>query len=242
MLHSINTLPTHLVVGVRKSATSWLWKQIEKRNDVSVSATKEIYFFDDNYDKGISWYKKHFAPNKTIVDNTPDYFVPKVAKKIKDTLPHANIMVVLRNPIQRSFSHFKFSRYIQRLDLNVSFYEAWNQDKNFIRTKSLYDEALLEFKYYFGEKFKIFLFDDLENKPHKFLNNYFNFLNIEPNSDKNLLEKWMPRADRNLKDYYVINADLKLNSIDKKMLIDYYKESVNKTANIIGRDLSSWLK
>jgi hypothetical protein len=102
MLHSINTLPTHLVVGVGKSGTSWIWKQMQEYEEISTSI-KEVHFFNKNLKKGIDWYKSQFKPNRIIVDNSPDYFSCGDALRIKNCLPHSKIMVCLRNPIEGHF-------------------------------------------------------------------------------------------------------------------------------------------
>ena len=81
MMHVANRLPTHLVVGVRKSATSWIWKQIENREEVSSPRLKEVHYFDQHSNKSLDWYASHFKPNKIVLDMTPDYFVAGRAKK-----------------------------------------------------------------------------------------------------------------------------------------------------------------
>mgnify|MGYP003337417206 CR=1 FL=1 len=42
--------------------------------------------------------------------------------------------------------------------------------------------------------------------------------------------------------FYKKNSEMKLSANDRKFLIELYKEDILKTASLLGRDLSSWLK
>ena len=245
MLYSVNTLPTHLVVGAKKAATTWIWKQVENREEVSTAVDKEVWYFTDYYDCGIEWYKNKFKPNKVILDNTPDYFFPGIAERIYKTLPHARIMVCLRNPIDRSFSHFKHARFINSIDNDIDFLDAWRQDRKNIRTKSLYPTSLKEFQSYFDKNLNVFLYDDLESNPHEFVQKFYNFLGISPIISQNFEGKWIPWVDKDnkkLEIYKNLNKYIILSKDEKDILIDYYGESIIETQNIINRDLSSWMK
>ena len=54
----------------------------------------------------------------------------------------------------------------------------------------------------------------------------------------------MPRiADdkKKLEEYEKINKNIQLTKNDKNIMIDFYKNHINETSKIIGRDLSSWM-
>ena len=245
MLHSINTLPTHLIVGVKKAATTWIWKQVENRKEVSTAVDKEIWYFTKNYHLGINWYKKQFKPNKVIIDNTPDYFHASIAKKIYNILPNAKIMVCLRNPVERALSHFKHARFIDSIKKDINFMDAWRQDMRDIRKYGLYNKCLEEYIKFFGKRFEIYLYDDLTSDSFQFIKNFYKFLGIEFKLSSNFEGKWIPCVDNDnekLNLYNQINKDIFITRDEKKILFDYYRESIHQTEKIIGRDLSSWLK
>jgi len=244
MLYSVNSLPTHLVVGVGKSATSWIWKQLEDCPEISTAANKEVHFFNKNFQKGLNWYRSQFLPNKIVVDNTPDYFSLGDAYKIKKTLPYAKTLVCLRNPIDRAFSQFKYHRFIRIIDLKKSFIDIWKSDVHRIKSLGIYPDVLKEYILFFENNFSTLFYDDLKNDPESFILNLYDFLGVENHKSKYFDDKWMPRiADdkKKLEEYEKINKNIQLTKNDKNIMIDFYKNHINETSKIIGRDLSSWM-
>ena len=80
---------------------------------------KEIHFFDQtkNFVKGEKWYLKHFdgaSELQIIGEKTPDYFWTNCSKfvhleqnkmaNIRQVLPRAKIIVILRDPVERFVS------------------------------------------------------------------------------------------------------------------------------------------
>ena len=83
---------------------------------------REVHFFDKagNYNKGIEWYASHFElaeSRKCVGEKTPDYFwadglggeghMPDVHRHIRTHLPHAKLIVTLKNPVDRAVSAVK---------------------------------------------------------------------------------------------------------------------------------------
>jgi hypothetical protein len=114
------TLPNTLIVGAQKSGTSSLFDYLAQHPQILTSSVKEVHYFDgglssrtDNFVKGESWYRSFFplkykkSRNKKIIEASPLYlFSPDVARRIRETLPQAKIIVVLRNPVDRAISHY----------------------------------------------------------------------------------------------------------------------------------------
>lgn len=83
---------------------------------------KEIHFFDQNYERGIDWYLRHFPgsdDSKAVGEATPAYiYFPNVAERIAATLPDVKILVLLRDPVERAYSHYWHNKSVgrERLD------------------------------------------------------------------------------------------------------------------------------
>ena len=104
-------LPTFLVIGAPRSGTTWIARNLREHPEICLSKKKELHFFDrdENYERGIAYYESFFTrcseQQHAIGEATPDYIhVPVAAKRIKEHLPHAKLIVSLRNPRDRVYS------------------------------------------------------------------------------------------------------------------------------------------
>ena len=73
----INRKPDFLIIGVQKSATTWLQERLRQHPDVYMPRN-ELHYFDknDNFKKGERWYLNNFksaAKHQIIGEKTPDY-------------------------------------------------------------------------------------------------------------------------------------------------------------------------
>jgi hypothetical protein len=104
--------PEFLIIGAQKAGTTSLFKYLGQHPDVVLHNIKEFHFFDLRYEKGIDWYTSIF-PNidgKITGEATPYYlFHPAVPERVKKHLPGIKLIVLLRNPVYRAYSHFMHS-------------------------------------------------------------------------------------------------------------------------------------
>ncbi|MBN2372455.1 sulfotransferase domain-containing protein [bacterium] len=107
-------LPTFLGLGVPRAATTWLHELLDRHPEVYVpKRRKEVHFFDKNYDLGINWYETFFPSNaynteyKAIGEITARYLsCEQCPERIIKTPSITKFIVILRNPINRAFSHY----------------------------------------------------------------------------------------------------------------------------------------
>ena len=83
---------------------------LRKHPQVHMSRTKELHFFDRHFDRGPDWYSEQFAPrrrHKQVGETTPAYmYKPRARKRLIAQLPAARIVMILRNPVDRAYSHY----------------------------------------------------------------------------------------------------------------------------------------
>ena len=92
---------------------------------------KEVHYFDLNYEKGIEWYRNQFneKQNSSMVSGeaSPYYiFHPLAAQRCAETLPASKIIVLLRDPVDRAYSHFHHE--VRRGREPLSFEEALDRE------------------------------------------------------------------------------------------------------------------
>ena len=128
-VRSQRPLPDFIVAGVQKGGTTFLYQEMLRHPDIKGSLTKEVHFFDGNFDKGVDWYSgmfsRSFADTKVIRgEASPAYiFHPAAVRRIAETLPDPRLIVVLRDPVQRALSHYKHERRLG-FEPSTSFEEA----------------------------------------------------------------------------------------------------------------------
>jgi sulfotransferase family protein len=120
-------LPTFLVIGAQKAGTTSLHAYLCEHPRVAPPVTKEVHFFDHEFHRGLGWYRAHFKresePSLLSGEATPYYlFHPLVPARVAAALPDCKLIVVLRNPIDRAFSHHNHERALgfERLDFEAA--------------------------------------------------------------------------------------------------------------------------
>jgi len=114
-------LPDFIIIGVQRGGTTSLYKYMTKHPKIIPALKKEIHFFDNKFGKGLSWYESQFMQNPffcllkrkrksedTITGEASPYYIyhPHVPKRISKILPNVKLIAILRNPIERAFSHY----------------------------------------------------------------------------------------------------------------------------------------
>lgn len=108
-------LPTFLIIGVPRAGTTSLAAYLAAHPDVYMADGKELHFFNGRYHLGLDWYSEHFQGKPAAVQRgeaTPGYlFKPKAVELMARTLPAAKLVVVLRDPVDRAYSHYWLNQW-----------------------------------------------------------------------------------------------------------------------------------
>jgi hypothetical protein len=114
-------VPSFLIVGAQKAGTSSMFQYLNQHPNVLRSIRKDVFYFDDNFEKGLTWYRSFFpsldekkrserrlgGEVMTFEGATYYMFHPLAADRIRATLPSTKIVMLLRDPVQRAISHYK---------------------------------------------------------------------------------------------------------------------------------------
>lgn len=113
--------PDHVIIGAQKSGTTSLFFYLRDHPYVAWTPVKEINFFTRNFEQGPHWYRRHFPTtaylhyNRLVLgrrlrvgEASPGYLAyPHAARRLAAMLPHARLIVMLRNPVERAYSHYQ---------------------------------------------------------------------------------------------------------------------------------------
>jgi len=106
-------LPNLIVIGAAKCGTTSLHEYLDEHPEISMSREKELHFFVDrkNWDRGLAWYEAQFDASAPVRgESSPGYsaypLYRGVAERMARTIPHARLVYLVRDPVERVVSHY----------------------------------------------------------------------------------------------------------------------------------------
>jgi len=121
----LRVLPNFVIVGTMKGGTTSMFQYLAQHPQINPPFRKEIKFFDIHFPKGLMWYRAHYPLWAKMSDGaltgeaTPYYiFHPLAAKRMAETLPDAKLIFMLRNPVDRAYSHYSHIHRVGREPLS----------------------------------------------------------------------------------------------------------------------------
>lgn len=210
--------PNFLVIGAAKSGTTSLYSYLNQHPQIYMSPVKEPRFFalegkEINYQgpakvinrktiNSIEEYENLFdnVQDETAIGEASTLYLyhPQAAAKIKQYIPQAKLIAILRNPVERAFSSYQ--HLVRDGYETLSFEEALNAEKKRIaddypplwhyQQRGFYYQQLAQYFTTFPvEQIKVYLYEDLINNSNSMLEDIFNFLEVTPNFHPNTTQK-----------------------------------------------------
>lgn len=209
----MRTSPDFFIIGSPKAGTTALYAYLAGHPQVCMSIDKEPnYFSNDQIQAQALYYKKKnpatldqylqlFQPkpgNSISGECSVSYlFYPGVAEKIYQFNPKAKIIISLRDPVQRAFSHYLMDYSLQLVHepFDKIVFEGEKNDalklyyQQYIRL-SHYPEQIKRYLNVFPkDQILIFIHDDLVNRPEEELKRLSAFLEIDYKISNGKLEQ-----------------------------------------------------
>jgi len=176
------------LIGVNKAGTSWLYRLLSGHPDVFMSGIKELYYFGDlgPRSEGIDEmrdYHAHFpfdADYRYFGDATVMYYRdPEVAAAIQEYNPDAKLLAIVRDPIERLRSQYRYHKQLGLLDETTTLAEAaFDRDTALLRD-SHYERTLPAFADRFGAgQFRVVSLEAGKATPDDFWAELLSFLDL----------------------------------------------------------------
>jgi hypothetical protein len=195
--------PTFFIIGAPKAGTTSLYHYLKNHPQVVMSSVKEpnffsfpelekqkLYYKDDsvnNEQEYLQLFNNNKAQAKAIGEASVSYlFYPGTALRIKSFQPDAKIIVMLRNPFDRAWSHYLMDyklNYVRDTFDNIATKRV-NGHKNNQHFQQyielgLYYKQLKNYIDVFGkEQLYIGIYDDLKSDTQKVFDEICRFLDI----------------------------------------------------------------
>jgi sulfotransferase family protein len=117
----LRPLPDFLILGAQKAGTTALYAYLRWHPQVTGPSFKEVSFFDRHYARGERWYRAHLPIRRSgiVGEASPSYlFHPLAPERVARMLPRARLIALLRNPVDRAFSHYQHEVALGREELS----------------------------------------------------------------------------------------------------------------------------
>ena len=256
----LRVLPDFIIIGAAKCGTTSLYDYMIQHPDIYSASRKEIHYFDLHR---TGWYRSNFPTiffkkrvknnNKQFVtgEATPNYlFFPNVPKEVHKMCPNVKLIILLRNPVDRAYSHYHHQIRKKLLPPrenereNLSFDDAVKSEKerldgeweNIYKDKSYPNEKFRNFSYlsrgnyfeqierwmeYFPKKqFLIIKTEELNTDTQNILNKVFTFVGV---------------TNFQVKDLKKLNTGKyeEMKKTTKEYLIEYFKPQNQKLSKLL---------
>lgn len=244
-------MPDFVIIGTQKGGTSSLFYYLNQHPSVKMSTPKEVHYYDINYKKGIAWYKAHFPFkwDKRLTGEASPYYIfhPHAPKRLKKDNPEAKIIMLLRDPVERAFSHYKmnkkngtetlsFSEAVEKendrlkedlktLEVN-EFYIAQNHRLFSYTTRGLYDKQLNNWLQFFPlEQMMVIRSEDFFSNTEKVVGDVLHFLGLKEVTGINYINKNK-------------GAPGDFDEVIRKQLKAFYEPHTTKLSELTGKKIS----
>lgn len=268
----LRLLPDFIIIGGQRCGTTSFYYYLMEHPSIVPPYTKEVNYFNDNFARGLSWYRaqfpttiqkyytEHVLKHSLLTGEASPYYLiyPHAPGRIAKLLPHVKLIVLLRNPIDRAYSHHWL--LIKNGFETLSFKDAIEQEPNRLAgelekmqadehyhsynyghfsylTRGIYVDQLQRWLQYFPkEQLLLLKSEDLYSNPAKVMRQTFEFLEV-PSDDYSCKPKKYKQYRLPVKKGYKIkDSPPKMNSDLRQQLIEYFRPHNQRLKELVGRD------
>ena len=253
-------LPTFLIIGAQKSATRWLRMHLGMHPEIFAPDSEPSFFScdrcgSDPFERGLDWYRTNFEDwdgEPIVGEATPAYMMwredpAETAARIDESLPGVRLMALLRNPVDRTYSAFIHHMRRGRIPADSDLLDRVRSvppedDELSLITGGWYAASLRPYIARFGERLRVFLHDDVVEKPESLYARALEHVGASPG----FLPPELRRVRYSIKPPKTsLYADgrggrRELTSTERTELYEYFRHDIGQLEGMLGRDLSAW--
>ncbi|EAW35922.1 sulfotransferase domain-containing protein [Lyngbya sp. PCC 8106] len=254
----LRMLPHFIIIGVQKAGTSSLYNYLSQHPCIYPACTKEVHYFDLNFSRGLTWYRSHFPlqlkahyqtlfkQQKFLTGEASPYYIfhPLVAERVAQIVPNVKLIVLLRNPVDRAYSHYqhefklgfetilsfeeaiakeeeRLAEEADKIGENPS-YNSFNYQHYSYLSRGIYLPQIEKWQQFFKpEQILILAMDDLLTYPKILYKKTLDFLE---------LPEWFPQKFKK----YNRNQYSSLNPETRQKLVDYFRPHNQRLYEYLG--------
>lgn len=175
-------------IGVQKAATSWLFRCLVEHPEVrgatvESGSDKELNFFNRHWEKGYAWYHRgfEFGPWRTVEFSVLYFHDRDTPGRLRDYNPDAKLLLSLRNPVDRAFSHHKHEVRHGRLpEALYDFSKALPWNPSYVEQGRYATHLARWLEHFDRSQVHVVDYDDVRSDPEGVLRRVFEFVGVDP--------------------------------------------------------------
>jgi len=239
--------PNFILAGAQKTGSTSVYHYLCSHPDVFMTKVKEPNYYNLNYENGKDWYLEQFeaAEDESVVGEGSILYMRDsevVAPRLHADYPNIKLIFIMRNPVDRAFSHYNFrigKKIGEGMGVDpVPFSEVIRLKDDPVKTIEIgkYYDHLMNFEKYFSrEQMHLVLYDDLKADREKVMTGIYEFLGIRQDIEVDIdrvrnVTKYQknPQLYRGLKNAYVATRDV-LETVGLEKVLEPLSPVKNKT-------------
>lgn len=206
--------PDFFIVGAAKSGTTSLYEYLNKIPEIYLPSVKEPNFFSHKEiaDQGLYYKTKDIKSEQEYLDlfaqagkdqkcgdaSVSYLFYPECAKRIHAFNPDAKIIILLRNPVKRAFSHYLMDKRLGYI--HEEFDQIIKSNQEGTKEMKLYYQQVVQLGFYAEQitryfavfpkdQILILLLENLIESPEASLRKITEFIGVSSLENQNVFTK-----------------------------------------------------
>jgi hypothetical protein len=213
--------PDFVIIGAKRGGTTSLYRYLLEHPSIQPlfpgrRHVKGVHYYDSNYERGLRWYRSHFpleaggrhlvrpARRPAIAGEASPYYLfhPLAAERLARDFPEVQIVVNLRDPVDRAYSHYKEALFhhretltfeaalaaesdrlrdeAERIAAEPSYLSAAHEHLSYLAQSRYLDALPRWFSLFPRDQFHIMVSEEFYSDPGREVNEVWRFLGLTP--------------------------------------------------------------
>jgi Sulfotransferase domain len=229
--------PDFVIIGAKRGGSTSLYRYVLEHPSIQPlfpgrQHIKGVHYYDTRYSRGLTWYRSHFplqvagrhlarpGIQPAIAGDASPYYLfhPLAAERLARDFPDVKIIVFLRDPVERAYSHFKerthhggetlsFEEALdaeperlrgehERIVSEAGYVSAEHENHSYLAQGRYLDMLPRWFGLFPREQFHIAASEDFYADPQRHVNDVWKFLGLAPGRlTSRVRHNYMPAPD-----------------------------------------------
>ena len=247
--------PEFIIVSAYKAGSTALWCNLHKHPKIHMAKKKEAVEMNfwglQFYKKGHDYYKSFFPDEYICGEKTPGYYLSKKSmRSIYNFIPDCKIILAVRHPVDRAFSHFQmnFKKASPAAFTKELFMKRYSRAGKYF---TLMENNI--FPFFDKSQVYVVVMENMKKNTTDEMKKLFEFIGVEdlgypskeidPLLRKNRTRNQDVKLSQSQKFYRVWSRyPTKLTGRLRNELLEFYKTDNEKLFDFLGYEVEEWKK